>query len=174
MKDEKLLPKQELEEIQAFKHCFGQFYTAMLRKASMLLKIPELSEDAVQEVFISLWESRKLNELTSVEAYLNKCLKNRCLNILRSRKREILRYIESQGTMPVSNKETEEKVIFNEMLHMVEHRIESLSPVRKEVLKMKLAGATNHEIAKKFNISENTVKVHYNRANRVVRSTIEY
>ena len=174
MKNEKLLHMEESVEAQAFKKCFQQFYPVMLRKSLRLLKIPELAEDAVQDVFINLWKTRtQLDAIGSIEAYLFKCLKNRCLNMLRSRKRDILRHIEKQRISPVISDETEETVIFNEALNNLEESIDSLPPVRKKVLKLKLAGVTNHEIAKQFNISENTVKVHYNRANRYVKSSIE-
>ncbi|MBT29087.1 MAG: hypothetical protein CMO01_05430 [Thalassobius sp.] len=174
MRNEKLLLKKESVETQTFKKCFQQFYPIMLRKSLQLLKIPELAEDAVQEVFINLWKSQKqLEEINSLEAYLFKCLKNRCLNMLRSRKRDILRHMEKQQVSPVVSESTEETVIFNESLSRLEESINSLPPVRKKVLKLKLEGVTNQDIAKQFNISENTVKVHYNRANKFVRSSIE-
>lgn len=173
MKNENQLSTVKTGRKVQFEQCFVANYPVLLRKAYQLLKVPYLAEDAVQDVFVQLWQSDKeLSSLDSTKAYLFTCVKNRCLNILRSRKREILRYIEHGQQKPTVGKETEETVIFNEISEKVKEKMASLSPSRKEVFEMKLSGVSNKEIAEHFNISENTVKVHFNRASKLVRRTI--
>ncbi len=173
MKNESQLSTKKAGRDVLFEQHFKEYYPVLLRKSYQLLKVPHLAEDAVQDVFVQLWQSNKdLSSLDCIKAYLFTCVKNRCLNVLRSRKREILRYLEQSKQKTTVGRETEETVLFNEMKERVKQKVNSLSPSRKEVFEMKLEGVSNKEIAAHFNISENTVKVHYNRANKLVRKTI--
>lgn len=173
MKNENQLTKMNCERRHAFKQCFKTYYPTLLSKAVKLLKVPELAEDAVQDVFVQLWKSEtELSAITCVEAFLVKCLKNRGLNILRGQKREILRYIEKKYSSPTKTENTEQTVLFNDIYGRVKSSIDGLSTARREVFEMKLEGASNKEIATHLDISENTVKVHYNRASKTIRKAV--
>jgi len=173
MKNENQFTKGDCDRRHAFKQCFKTYYPTLLSKAIKLLKVPELAEDAVQDVFVQLWNSKtELSALKSVEAFLVKCLKNRGLNILRSQKREILRYIEKKYNAPTNTENTEQTVMFNDIYGRVQNSIDGLSKARREVFEMKLEGASNKEIANQLDISENTVKVHYNRASKTIRKAV--
>lgn len=63
---------------------FQQHYTALVMYAYKLLRSQEEAEDAVQEVFISVWKNREtLDTGRNLKAYLYTATYNRCVSLLR-------------------------------------------------------------------------------------------
>jgi RNA polymerase sigma factor (sigma-70 family) len=63
------------------------FFYSLHEYALRMLQDPDLAYDAIQELFLKLWEKRKtLPEVQFVKAYLMRCLRYAILNKLRSLK----------------------------------------------------------------------------------------
>ena len=65
---------------------FRQHYRQMYRLATILLHDDAESKDVVHDIFAHLLVDQKDLKEDSVEHYLLTCVRNRCLNMIRSRK----------------------------------------------------------------------------------------
>ena len=69
---------------QAFHKTYLPLADTLYRVACYILESEAEAEDAVQEVFLQLWETReRLDDIQSPKAYSIRLLKNRCLNRIR-------------------------------------------------------------------------------------------
>jgi len=131
-----------------------------------------MAEDAVQHVFVKLWESTPdIHIEINLKNYLYTMTKNYILNMIRDHKEAVsLNYINAQIDLPAHEdilREVEEKQMY-EILYKC---IEQLSPQKKEICMRKLKTSdSNQEIADKMGISVHTVKSHYQESLRILRS----
>ena len=59
----------------------------LLRFATHFLKDEDEAKDVVQDVFLKLWQKRdELEKVENIDAFTMQMTKNRCLDVLRSRK----------------------------------------------------------------------------------------
>lgn len=133
----------------------------------------EVVRDIVQEAFIAMWERiATFREEAHVKAFLYATIRNRAINYLRDRKVEIKgreKLFQLQNEAEFHNIAIEE-----EMYDFLCRRIERLPEMQREVLWMHVDGLSNEEIAKKLNISVNTVLTHKQRAKSELKSYIRY
>lgn len=70
-----------------FKDLILRYQPAMQRMAESLLHNEQEAEDAVQEAVLQLWQQRAtLDKVSSIEAYIIKMVKRRCIDLLRKRR----------------------------------------------------------------------------------------
>ena len=59
----------------------------LLRFAIQILQDEEEAKDVLQDVFLKLWQKRDdLNKVENLEAFAMRMVRNRCLDVIRSRK----------------------------------------------------------------------------------------
>ena len=69
---------------QAYSELFLHFYPSLQQFAFSFLKSKQLSEEAVSDVFIKIWENRKtLHTITNLKFYLFTSTRNTALNYLK-------------------------------------------------------------------------------------------
>ena len=155
-----------------FEIVFETTFARLVKYANSFLNDFNLCEDLVQEVFLRLWEKR--NELQiqkSVNEYLFRSVRNKCINTIRNQKME---EIYQDEYLPKSGEEqffsfqnsTEENI---QLLYCA---IEHLTPKRKQILNYGLLGLKNQEIAEIMGISVNTLKTQKSHAYRKLRSML--
>ena len=147
----------------AFAAIFDRYNKQLYLLAFRYLKRKEISEDAVQQVFVNFWNNRaKINENLNVKNLLFTSLKNHSLNILRDNKRQVEQNYEillDSANIIDDKTETEHT---QKMTDLIEKAVAGLSPQKKQIFYLKIIeGNSNKEIAKHLGISVNTVKVQY-------------
>ena len=70
---------------EAFAALFREHYAALFRFGSKFTTDFELLEDAIQELFIELWQAKSATPVLSVKAYLLKSLKYKLLKLFRQK-----------------------------------------------------------------------------------------
>ena len=133
----------------------------------------EAVRDIVQEAFIAMWERiTTFREEAHVKAFLYATIRNKAINYLRDRQVEI----KSREKMFQLQCEAEFRdiAIEEEMYDFLCKRIERLPIMQRDVLWMHVDGFSNEEIAKKLNISVNTVLTHKQRAKNELKNYIQY
>jgi RNA polymerase sigma factor (sigma-70 family) len=70
---------------EAFAALFREHYAMLFRFGSKFSTDTELLEDAIQELFIELWQAKSERPVLSVKAYLLKSLKYKLLKIFRQK-----------------------------------------------------------------------------------------
>lgn len=164
-----LLKKRDRE---AFSIIYQKYHRYLYALALKYLKSTQRAEDAVQHVFVKLWESTdRIHIEINLRNYLYTMTKNYILNTIRDQKEEIsLNYMNAQMEIPEQEdliKQLEEK----ELHEMLYRQIDRLPPQKKEVCMRKLKTSdSNQEIADKMGISVHTVKSHYQESLKLLRS----
>lgn len=154
----------------AFRYAFDYFYVSLCNYLSNLIHNPDLAEDIVQEVFITLWNKRKTIIITtSLKKYLYKSCYNRYIDIYRKNQRtykklEELRYVK------LMELQEEDLTLKQEKLERLQEVIENLPPKCKQVfLLSKYEGLKYLEIAQKLDISVKTVENQIGKAYNKLR-----
>jgi RNA polymerase sigma-70 factor (ECF subfamily) len=140
------------------------------------LKQEEDAEGVVQEVFIKIWEARsKIDVYLSFESFLFTIAYNTTMSLLRKRVSETKsrEYLKSQQQFDTAEHVTDE-LHFKELNSKVQSLLKQLTPRQKEIyLLSREESLTHKEIAKKLNISENTVKNHLVTTLKYLKSHID-
>ena len=121
------------------------------------------AEEVVSEVFLKIWRDRKSIRIkTSLNAYLNMAVKNKCLDLLRATKKQTdsnpQPYLDdsiSKLTSPL------DELVSNELQNKIESAIE------------KLPNDRNREIADHLQISIKTVETQMCRALKQLRNELD-
>ena len=132
------------------------------------------SEDLIHEVFIDLWKKRKKIKIKkSVSSYILTALKYKIFRLYDSktvRKKYADRMIQKGSN---NSNVTEIELSFNELYHLIEHEIEKLPERCKIIFKMRrMEEYSIEEVAKKLEISTNTVNNQMTKASKILKVKI--
>lgn len=156
----------------AFTSVYQKYHAYLYALALKYLKSSELAEEAVQQVFVKLWETAsKLEIEVNLKNYLYTMVKNYILNQFRNNRKIIeLNYVNAQSE-DIKEDDFLEKMEEREMHEILYKGIDKLPPQKREICKLKLESKySNQEIADRMNISIHTVKSHYQESVRMLRS----
>ena len=162
-------------DISVFEVFFEAYKKRIFGVALKMLKSPAEAEDIVQEVFLSLWQSRAgLDKINDPEAYLFTITHNAIYTHLRKASRNeqllnaILYYIaQKQNT-------TEQTVAAHEADKLIREAVQQLSPQQRTVFELrKQEGLSYDEIAERMHISRNTVRNHLAVAVKTMRTILK-
>ncbi len=158
----------------AFEKIFYTYCTPLKAFAFRQLKSEALAEDAVQEIFSKLWLHRnKLDTGLSLRGFLFTCLKNHILNVVRTRKNEILKNYRFAYHQQDSTNGTEQEVVCSEIQSDIAQFVSHLPELKKNILKLSLyEGLSQEQIARQLNLSGNTVKMYLSQSSRQLRHLI--
>ena len=139
--------------------------------AFRILRNQEEAEDAVQEVFIRLWNlGRKLDEYSSIEALSVTMIKNYCIDQFRKKKHldhEELTKRDFQNPDNSSPSDLLENRESDAILHSI---IDQLPDIYKAVIILKeIEGLSYEEISDKTEQNINTLRVTLSRARKMIR-----
>lgn len=82
-----LLDQLKNGDIRAYERLFKKYHALLNIEAYTLLKDNMEAEDQVQSLFVEIWQKQLfLNINTSVKAYLQTAIHNRCLKVIRKKK----------------------------------------------------------------------------------------
>ena len=143
-----------------FKKRFIPLHQRLYREAYRMLCDQFEAEDAVQNLYLRLWEQREqLENLIAPEAYCIRMLRNICIDrwrVVRLRDEETLDDEIAVGNAPpdIEQKETSE---------FIEHFLARLPEMQRRVMLMQMKGVGFDEIAKLTGLSEVNVRVTISR-----------
>ncbi|MDR2919264.1 MAG: sigma-70 family RNA polymerase sigma factor [Tannerella sp.] len=139
---------------------YEKSYQKMLFYTQSILNDDFLAEDIIQDTFVHIYLQDNLFLSEKVlRDYMYRCLRNQCIDLLR--RKQIWRtyeetYSEEHYSKPVY---IEQENSYDELLSLVELRIDNLPPKCRLIFSMKFReGQTNPEISKKLNLSIKTVE----------------
>ncbi len=169
---ERYLDKRELRD---FKLVYHHYYKSLCFFAFDYLKDNCLVEDIVQEVFATIWEQPPLlTKHSKFQGYLYAMVRNRCLNLLRSKNCFKLYQESESGTNDWESDESI-RLIKSEVYREIMDSIEKLPERAREVFKLSyLTQLREKEIAERLNISVNSVKTHKQRAKVILKDDLKH
>ena len=147
---------------KSFEDLYKQYFQALINYGFRITKNENLIEDAVQELFISIWNNRtNLSEVNEVKFYLFRSLKNR---ILRQLEKDIFDKSEDVDVyldLLISISEEQKKIDseqLNTNLDTLQRAIAHLPIRQQEVINLKyFHDFTLDEIAKLMNVNKQSV-----------------
>ena len=159
---------------RAYTLVFKQYARLLFTLAYRFLKSEEEAEDAVQYVFMRLWEKREsLDFSNGVRSLLYTILKNYILNALRHRQIVFEKLYMMAQEMHDTSDESERDMEVQELYELLHQHINKLPEQKALICQMKRnEGLSNQEIADRVHIEVNTVKSHYTQAIKMLRSKI--
>jgi RNA polymerase sigma-70 factor (family 1) len=140
-----------------------------------LVKVSDLAEDLVQDVFIKLWDVRERLEIKqNFRSYLFRVCHNSAVDMNKkiASSRRLFDHLiyHYQATLLLEPYSEEELLQYDAL---VEEALNALSPQRRKVYEMcKKEKKSYEEVARELNISVNTVKAHISQTLSFLRSYI--
>jgi len=159
---------------KAFCELYAAYKERLLYFALKFVKSREFAEDIFQDVFTTIWQTRRsIDPYSSFSSYLYTIFKNRVLNQLRDKSKEeqVKAEILSQAVDYTYN--TTNQILSNELKELIRRAVEQLTPRQRKIFEMSRNGLMSHqEIADTLNISVNTVQEHISSALKTIRSSL--
>jgi len=160
---------------KTFEIVFKEYYQALCRYATPILKDNDEAEEVVQNVFYTIWQRREKIEInTSLKAYLYRAVHNDCLNKLKHFKvrAEYAGTIQHDYTMPTN--EPSHGLITKELSGQIQKAIDDLPAQCAEVFRLsRFEHMKYQEIAECLGISIKTVENHMGKALRILREKLK-
>ena len=158
--------KSKLEKL------FRQHYCQMYRLATILLHDDTESKDVVHDIFAHLLRnSQDLREETA-ESYLLTSVRNRCLNVIRSR--QIQERVEHLYLLDLDTNITPTERLEEELKALYKGINQLEPPVCRDIIMQHFRdGITFKDIANRLGVSETTVYKHLRRALHQLRTQLK-
>ncbi len=147
------------------------FKDKLYRLAKRLLVSSEEAEDAVQEVFLKLWNSReKIGDYKNPEAFAVTMTKNYCLDRLKSKQASNLKIVHSNYQ---NGDNVQRTVEANDGVQLVFKIMQTLPEKQRIVLQLRDVEQFDYdEIAEMMGSNETAVRVTLSRARKAVREQL--
>ena len=159
------------EKTRHIESLFKQHYQAMYRLAFMMLHDEEESRDIVHDVFARLLDGDIRFDSGKAEAFLLSCVRNSCLNVMRSHD-----YRErAMRDFPINDEASDDSEAIEREIKALQNGNSRLTPpVCREVILLHYRhGLTFKEIATRLGVSETTIYKHLRNALNQLRLTIK-
>lgn len=166
----------QFDDEAAFGELFKLYYPRLLLFAETILKSRESAEEAVEDVFLKLWENRKvLPAINNINYYLLVAAKHKALNYLEKIERQaIIRLDDVEvafGDIPVDPENT---LISLENVRIIQTIINELPPRCKLMFRLvKEDGLKYREVADLLNVSVKTVETQLSLALSKIGAALE-
>lgn len=155
---------------------YNDYWRLLYISAFKILKNKELSEDIVQNVFISLWNNRKKIEIKrSLKSYLYTSTRYQVFAKIRKNEHKLHSELFDDIDNRLRKTSPETKLMYKELMEQVNEVVESLPKKCRIVYKLSREKQLSHkEISQKLNISTKTVENHITKALRALRTSLGY
>lgn len=158
----------------AFTEIYDRYWQKLLGIAFSHTKDKSAAEEILQEVFISLWNRRKVVDIQSLSNYLATAVKFSIFKQYQQNRRR--REIEQQNVQLSGRTIIQGEAVLDALFlqEYIEGVVEQLPKKCQLVFKYSRgAGLTIPEISKELNIAEKTVESHLTKALKIIRENLQ-
>lgn len=157
----------------AFSSLYRTFFPGLLSFATSIVKSRALAEEAVEDVFVKVWEHRKmLPAIRNMAQYLYVATKHTSFNYLRSKKNIVFEEIGDAFAFSISDPGLNS--LHKENLQIILSAINALPPRCRLVFRLVRDEAMRHsEVAQLLEISEKTVSAQISYALTRIAETLQ-
>ncbi|GAA3617485.1 sigma-70 family RNA polymerase sigma factor [Flavivirga amylovorans] len=145
---------------------FRRYYSEWCLQAYCYLQNTVEAEEIVQDIFVQLLVTHKIDKITNLEAYMFKAIKNNSLKYLnRQEKFRVLKDIDA-----VSIRSIEEELVFLEKRKQLQKMLELLPNQCKTIFELCVIEEQKYQnVSEIMGISINTIKYHMKNAYKILR-----
>lgn len=180
---EMIEPENEKTDIQlltrgddvAFDRLYNRYHRAVHLNILKFVKEPELAEDILQDVFLSLWQNRfKFDTYDTIGGWLFIVSHNKSLNSLRKKLNESIEYVGTYPVEPESSGSTiEAEELYTLQMRLLDEAVDNLPARKKEVFKLcRYEGKSKADVAESLGISLQSVNDYLKQSNSAVRKYV--
>lgn len=173
--DQQLLLRLAAGDQNVLKYYFDTHYADLCRHGLKYVRLIEVSEEIVQEIFVNFWERRKeLHIEGSVTAYLFTAVRYRCINYIKNQLPKEKALTASVDLADEVQEEFDADVRQQQLKKRLRSAIADLpEKCRIIFLLAKEEGLTYREIAEELEVSEKTVENQMGIALRKLRLALK-
>lgn len=171
--DKVLVTRLREGDVKAFDELYYRYVHKLMAFARKFFANKEIAEEAVQEIFIRIWEKRStLDKDKDFKPYLYQAVKYYMYNYIRDKKyAHTFEEMPEEHFMDVANQH--DMLVYRELEEKAYGLIRSLPTTQRQVFMMnKLEGMSSTEIAAKMNLSKRTVEHHIYLATKAVKGEL--
>ncbi|MEL7586419.1 MAG: RNA polymerase sigma-70 factor [Prolixibacteraceae bacterium] len=162
------------DDAVAFDLLFQLYGQKLYGFALKYLKSESEAEEMVQEVFVRLWENRRLLKSDySFKSYLFTIALNQIRKFFNKRA-ATLRFVEQLQTETLSDNHTVDSIDYGSVLKRIDEIVDTFPERKKQIfLKSRKEGKSSKEIAAELDISAGTVDNQVSDALRIIRKGLK-
>lgn len=149
-------------DTNAYIQLYNKYHPAIYAYVIRFIKVPELAEDVLQEVFLKVWEIReRIDPTLSFKAYIYRISRNSVFKMLKKISAEDDLRIQVAYHISETIEDVDLKLQWQQYEQILQAAIDLLPPQRQKIFKLcRQEGKKYEEVAAELNISRNTVKEH--------------
>ncbi|MBE9462392.1 RNA polymerase sigma factor [Dyadobacter subterraneus] len=154
----------------AFTIIYKEYWYRMFTVANRKLQNRELAEELIQDIFTRLWKERETIRITQLDFYLFSAVRYEVIDQIRAagRQNTYAEYYKAFASFEDLN--TENTVVFNDLVQMIDKGLEILPEKTREVFKLcRLQNWSLAKIASHLDLSEKAVEYHLTKATKSIR-----
>ncbi|MBS1528664.1 MAG: RNA polymerase sigma-70 factor [Bacteroidetes bacterium] len=159
---------------EIFDDLYRAYFAPLCFFATNIICNDDDAKDLVEDVFLKLWQRKqRFENAAHAQAYLYRCVRNSCINLLRHGKRKTAKL-----DLLIAETEDFQEAYLEEMIRAevggeLYRAIENLPSQCSKVITMSfIDGSSNEEIARALNLSVQTVKNHKVRGMHILKDTL--
>jgi len=171
--DQELLVCLRQGDIKAFDELYFRYSKRLMAFALTFFSDTELAKEAVQVIFIRIWERRReLETSKSFKVYLFQAVRYYMYNYVRDKKHSCA-LDEVPENVFLRENQVEDDLAYEALEATAYSLIEKLPKVQQRVFRLnKLEGLSPAEIAVKMNLSQRTIEHHIYLATKSVKGAL--
>lgn len=172
--DSELTDLLKTDGYTAFSEIYNRYWDKLFVVANNRLQDRQEAEEAVQHIFVALWNRRAKLELTySMATYLSVAVKYQVFTRIAKKKREKTYAQTLQLQVALGAETTSDWLSEKELKWKIEQCVQALPAKCKIVFQLsRKEHMTNAQIAAQLNISEKTVEGHVTKALNSLRNSL--
>lgn len=168
--DEGLLKLLKDSDEGALREIYLRYWKNMYLMVLKKVRVKNIGEELVQNVFVSLWTKRETAEIRQLQNYLTTAIKYQVINFLKSKMLREKYTLQSSLYVAREENSCENTLLTHELSQAIDNAAKKLPEKSQHIFR--LSRMQNHsikEIARDLNISEKTVEYHITRSLKIMR-----
>ncbi|MDJ1504248.1 RNA polymerase sigma-70 factor [Xanthocytophaga agilis] len=158
----------------AFTEIYERYWSKVFWVIYRKIKVREASEELVQDLFISLWNKRIVNQIDNLERYLMGAVKYRVIDHIRAHLTEENYSHTYRSVLVSTTQSTEEDIAANDLTLALHDSIEKLPEKTREVFRLsRIEQRSVKEIAAMLQISEKAVEYHLTKSLKLMKDHLK-
>lgn len=168
--DEELLKAIRNNDEQAFRELFDRYWRKVHAMAYARVRSRVVTEEIVQDLFISLWDKRATHSIQNLPAYLYQAVKFKALNYIESKLVHVKYWDYYKTFIPQKENSTQLLVEYDDLMEAIELGMTDLPEKSRKVFRLhRLEGWSVPEIARTLNLSEKAIEYHLTQSVKKLR-----
>lgn len=159
----------------AFTEVYDRFFSSLYLHALRRLQDSDEAQDAVQDLFLTLWNNREILEFSNLKNYLFTAVRNKVLNIIAHKDVRTRYALGIPQEVNIETAITDHRLRERLLTELIDKEISQLPEKMRQVFEMSRKQHLSHkEIATQLGLTEQSVRSHIKNALKILRGKLGY